>query len=304
MRYKIGTRGSALALWQANYVLEKLKSYGLKADLVIIQTKGDMIQEVALSKIGSKGVFTYELEQALYNGEIDLAVHSAKDVPTEVNKDLPIIAFTERENPADVLVSHKPVSLEGNRLVIGTSSTRRMAFLKHYYPQHTLIEVRGNVQTRIKKLEQGQYDALLMAFAGIHRLGYDEYIRNILPVQQFVPAAGQGALAIQVRSTHPDLGLFKKILNHENTAICVQAERLFLEKLGGGCSVPIFAYAQVESQNIFLQAGVVSLEGNRIAHTQGKAPLHQLENLISRLANEVLYTNNGIDILQSLKKRT
>ncbi|MCS7029148.1 MAG: hydroxymethylbilane synthase [Bacteroidia bacterium] len=301
MKYRIGTRGSALALWQANYVLEKLKKHGLDAELVIIQTKGDKIQDIALSKIGSKGVFTQELEQALRNKEIDLAVHSAKDVPTNISEDLPIIAFTERECPADVLVSHKNVNLERDELVIGTSSTRRAAFLKRYYPQHKVAEVRGNVQTRIKKLEQGQFDALLMAFAGIHRLGYDSYIQSILPIEQFVPAAGQGALAIQMLASHPDQELLKKILHHTDTGICVQAERLILQQLGGGCSVPIFAYAQYQKGEIFLQAGIISLEGKNMAYAQSKTTLDKLEYTILNLVENILHTQKGTKILEKVK---
>lgn len=300
MILRIGTRGSALALWQANYVREQLEKNGLMAEIVIIHTQGDKIQDIALSKIGSKGLFTQELEQALRNKDIDIAVHSAKDVPTDIPEDLPIIAYTQRENPADVLVSHKIVSLEQDTLVIGTSSTRRVAFLKHYYPQHTVSDVRGNVQTRIKKLEEGKYDALLMAYAGIHRLGYDTYIQQILSIIQFVPPAGQGALAIQTYMEHPQKMILKAILNHENTAVCTETERLFLQTAGGGCSIPIFAYSEIQQDEIYLHAGIISPEGNRIAQVKAHRKVHEIELLIKEVVSEVLEKQKGKTILAQL----
>jgi hydroxymethylbilane synthase len=297
MIIRIGTRGSALALWQANYVREQLEKNGLMAEIVIIHTQGDKIQDVALSKIGSKGLFTQELEQALRNHEIDIAVHSAKDVPTDIAEDLPVIAYTQRENPADVLISHKEVSLKHGTLKIGTSSTRRVAFLKHYYPQHTVADVRGNVQTRIKKMEEGQYDALLMAYAGIHRLGYDNYIRQILPLTEFVPPAGQGALAIQTTVQHPQKTIFKTILNHENTALCIHTERLFLEKLGGGCSIPIFAYSTFKDNTLSLHAGVISTDGNKNAYIKQQVSGEEFEKLAIQAAHIVLFNKGGNEIL-------
>lgn len=300
MIIRIGTRGSALALWQANYVREQLEKNGMMAEIVIIHTQGDKIQDIALSKIGSKGLFTQELEQALRNKDIDIAVHSAKDVPTDIPEDLPIVAYTQRENPADVLVSHKTVSLEQDTLVIGTSSTRRVAFLKHYYPQHTVSDVRGNVQTRIKKLENGQYDALLMAYAGLHRLGYDSYIQYVLPISQFVPSAGQGALAIQTYTEHPQKIIFKAMLNHEETAVCIETERLFLQATGGGCSIPIFAYSEIKERKVSLHAGIISPEGKKIAHVKLHRNIHETELLIKEVANEVLEKQGGKDILAQL----
>lgn len=300
MIIRIGTRGSALALWQANYIREQLEKNGLMAEIVIIHTQGDRIQDVALSKIGSKGLFTQELEQALRNQEIDIAVHSAKDVPTDLAEDLPVIAYTQRENPADVLISHKAVSLKKDTLVIGTSSTRRIAFLKHYYPQHTVSDVRGNVQTRIRKLEEGQYDALVMAYAGIHRLGYNTYIREILPLAQFVPPAGQGALAIQTHAQHPQKMIFQTILNDKNTALCIETERFFLQAVGGGCSIPVFAYSEINENRISLHAGVISTNGNKIAYLQQHGLKEEFHTLATETAHHVLLNKGGNEILASL----
>jgi hydroxymethylbilane synthase len=300
MIIRIGTRGSALALWQANYVLQQLEKNGLMAEIVIIHTQGDKIQEVALSKIGSKGLFTQELEQALRNQEIDIAVHSAKDVPADVPADLPIVAFSVRENPADVLISHKTVSLEKDTLVIGTSSTRRIAFLNHYYPQHTVKDVRGNVQTRIRKLEEGQYDALVMAYAGIHRLMYQNYIQQVLPIDTFVPPAGQGALAIQMHVQHPQKAMFKAILNDEDTAVCIQMERSFLHAVGGGCSIPIFAYSRIQDNTVSLHAGLISPKGEKIAQSNRHCARHETELLIQQTVSEVLEKQGGKEILACL----
>lgn len=297
---KIGTRGSALALWQANYVREQLEKNGLNAEIVIIHTQGDKIQDIALSKIGSKGLFTQELEQALRHHEIDIAVHSAKDVPTDVPEDLPIIAFTPRENPADAFITHKNLSLEKDSLRIGTSSTRRAAFLKYYYPQHTILDVRGNVQTRLKKLHEGQYDALLMAYAGIHRLGYDEYIKQALSTQQFVPPAGQGALAIQTYTQHPQKTIFKAILNDENTHISIHTERLFLQGMGGGCSIPIFAYSTIEQSTITIHAGVISPVQGKIAQVCTQFHVKEIEASIQKIVKEVLEKQGGKEILSQI----
>ncbi|TAE98921.1 MAG: hydroxymethylbilane synthase, partial [Runella slithyformis] len=203
MHIKIGTRGSKLALWQAYYVQEKLENGGLSTEIVLIDTKGDQILDRSLSKIGSKGVFTQELEDQLRDGRIDIAVHSAKDLQSELDNDLELIAFTEREKANDVLVSFKKESNLNNpttqisTLTIGTSSTRRVALLKHFYPHVKTVDMRGNLQTRLRKLEEGQCDALLLAYAGVHRMEYDSLITEHLSLSQFTPAVGQGSVAIE-----------------------------------------------------------------------------------------------------------
>jgi hydroxymethylbilane synthase len=196
---KLGTRGSKLALWQAYFVKETLEAGGLPVEIVIIETKGDQILDRSLSKIGSKGVFTEELEEKLLSGEIHIAQHSAKDLQSDLGENFEIIAFSEREKVNDVLISFdKSLTLEsGQPFVVGTSSTRRVAMLKHFYPHIKTVDMRGNLQTRMGKLESGVCDALLLAFAGVHRMGYEEHIAQLITTDTFTPAVGQGSVAIE-----------------------------------------------------------------------------------------------------------
>jgi hydroxymethylbilane synthase len=206
MHIKIGTRGSKLALWQAYYVEDLLQKGGVETEIVIIETKGDQILDRSLSKIGSKGVFTQELEDQLISGDIDIAVHSAKDLQSQLDDAFELIAFTEREKANDVLVSHDTsLSLKsGESFVVGTSSTRRVAVLKHFYPHIKTVDMRGNLQTRLRKLEEGQCDALLLAYAGVHRMEYDDKIAEHLLLDEFTPAVGQGSVAIECAVTLSD----------------------------------------------------------------------------------------------------
>ncbi len=199
MRIKIGTRGSKLALWQAYYIENLLQKGGIETEIVIIETKGDKILDRSLSKIGSKGVFTQELEDQLRSGVIDIAVHSAKDLQSELDSDFEIIAFTEREHANDVLVSHNSnLSLtSGESFTVGTSSTRRIAMIRHFYPHIKTVDMRGNLQTRLRKLEEGHCDALLLAYAGVHRMEYDDKIAEHLSLDEFTPAVGQGSVAVE-----------------------------------------------------------------------------------------------------------
>ncbi|NVK49468.1 MAG: hydroxymethylbilane synthase, partial [Cyclobacteriaceae bacterium] len=199
-KIKIGTRGSKLALWQAYHVQDLLNNSGIESEIVIIDTKGDQILDVSISKIGSKGVFTQELEDQLLDGRIDIAVHSAKDMQSNLPEEFEIIAFTKRERANDVLLSNQSgISLKNSDkpLVLGTSSTRRVATLKHFYPHLKTVEVRGNLQTRIRKMEEGLCDALLLAYAGVHRMGYNDRIVEELSLEEFIPAVGQGSVAIE-----------------------------------------------------------------------------------------------------------
>ena len=238
---RIGTRGSKLALWQANHVAALIKPSGYRTEIVPIDTKGDKILDVSISKIGSKGVFTEEIEAKLLDGTIDIAVHSAKDLSSTIADELELIAFTEREVVNDVVVSiNKNFSLKNDHITIGTSSTRRVAFVKHFYPQAKTIPIRGNLQTRISKLESGECDALILAFAGVHRMGYDYLIREKIETSYFVPPVGQGSIAIEC---HKKLGFEKKEMiqrwvNHIETEDCIRAERAFLKTLEG--AVPWF----------------------------------------------------------------
>src|SRR5689334_13179115 len=205
---RIGTRGSKLALWQAEHVASLIKPSGYQTEIVPIETRGDKILNVSIAKIGSKGVFTEEIEAKLLDGSIDIAVHSAKDLSSEIPEELELIAFTEREAVNDVLVSaNKNVNLSSPGIKVGTSATRRVAFLKHYYPKAEALSIRGNLQTRFNKLQTGEYDALILAYAGVHRMGYDEFIVEKIETSYFVPAVGQGSIAIEC---HKKLSYDKK----------------------------------------------------------------------------------------------
>ena len=227
---KIGTRKSKLALWQAEHVRQLLRNANVASEIVAMETRGDKILDVSISKIGSKGVFTQELEDLLASGEIDIAVHSAKDMQSELPSGFEILAFTQREHVNDVLVSHqKNLKLDdhGNSFVIGTSSTRRIATLGHYFPKIKTVEVRGNLQTRIRKMEDGHCDALLLAYAGVHRMDYDDLITQRLDTEIFTPAVGQGSLAIEAHETldMETKSSIKKILEHPPTALALRAKR-------------------------------------------------------------------------------
>ncbi|WP_097126332.1 hydroxymethylbilane synthase [Spirosoma fluviale] len=270
MHIRIGTRSSRLAVWQAEHIQALLEKGGLTSELVLIETKGDLVLDRSLSKIGSKGVFTQELEDQLRTGAIDIAVHSAKDLPSNLPADLHIIAFTEREPANDVLVSrNKSLSLQGGESFrIGTSSTRRVAMLKHYCPHLATVDMRGNLQTRIRKLDEGHCDALLLAYAGVHRMGYDDLIVERLPLDEFTPAVAQGSIAIEVAKDALKSEVAEaitRLVNHAPTEACLRAERAFLARLEGGCSIPSFALAQwTDSETIGLTGGLVSLDGSQL----------------------------------------
>jgi hydroxymethylbilane synthase len=262
---RIGTRNSALAMWQARHIAGLLELAGYGVEIIDIVTIGDKILDRSLSKIGAKGVFTEELETMLRNGEIDIAQHSAKDLPSSLAADLPLIAFTKREAAHDVVLSLNPdfrlSSTKG--AVVGTSSTRRRAMLAKEFPQHQLVEMRGNLQTRLAKLKSGACDAMLLAYAGVHRMGMDEYIVEHLDLDRFTPAVGQGSVAIQCSSNlEPALQTaIRTICNDVATETCLLAERHFLAQLDGGCSVPVFGHAKLHLNGIALRAGVLGLQG-------------------------------------------
>jgi len=268
MHIKIGTRGSRLALWQADHIRDLLAAGGITSENVIIETKGDKILDRSLSSVGGKGLFTEELEEKLRSGEIDIAVHSAKDVQSTLDADLELIGFTEREIVNDVLLSFDPTkkleSAEG--FVIGTSSVRRVAFLRHYFPQHTIVNMRGNLQTRLKKMEEGQCDALLLAYAGVHRMEYDSMIAERISEALFIPAVGQGTIAVEcaVALDPEKKSVIRKLVNHPETEICLLAEREFLKTMQGGCSVPVFALGTLEAEGVKLKGGVISLDGQEV----------------------------------------
>ena len=303
-KIRIGTRSSKLALWQAEHVATLIQASGYGTEIFPMETKGDKILDVTLSKIGSKGVFTEELEMALIQGNIDIAVHSAKDLPGDLPEELELLAFTEREIPNDVVLSaQKGFDLGKGNPKVGTSSTRRIAFLKHYFPNVETISIRGNLQTRIAKLQSGDCDALLLAFAGVHRMAYDHWITEKLETSYFVPPVGQGSIAIEC---HKKLNFEKKELierwvNHPDTEDCLRAERSFLKTLQGGCSIPSFGYAQWEGNLITLKGGIISLDGKKILKIKRSAPPTEAHTLGKQVAREVL-DQGGTELLLEIRK--
>jgi hydroxymethylbilane synthase len=256
----IGSRGSALALWQARHIAAILNSWDVETRIEIIKTTGDKIQDVPLAKVGGKGLFIKEIEEALLAGSIDLAVHSMKDVPAELPRGLTIAAIPEREDPRDALVG---ASLR-DAAKIGTSSLRRAAQLRAYRKELVIEILRGNVDTRLRKLDEGRYDAIVLAAAGLRRLGWQDRIREFIPVEIMCPAGGQGALAIETRDDSGAAREMARRLDHAETRTVVEAERALLATLGGGCQVPIGAYARLENGIIHLLGVVASPDGSRV----------------------------------------
>ncbi len=300
---RIGTRGSKLALWQAEYVAGLIKPSGYQTEIVPIETRGDKILDVTLSKIGSKGVFTEEIEASLLDNTIDIAVHSAKDLSSDIPDELELIAFTEREPANDVLVSmRKDINLKTDKVKVGTAATRRVAFLKHFYPHVEASMIRGNLQTRFAKLKAGEYDALLLAYAGVHRMGYDDLIVEKIETSYFVPAVGQGSIAIECHKklSFPKKEIIARWVNHPETENCIRAERSFLKTLQGGCSIPAFGYAQYDGALITLKGGIISLDGERIVKAKQTASPEDVKELGEAIAKEVL-ENGGAEILKQIR---
>ncbi|WP_207432517.1 hydroxymethylbilane synthase [Sabulibacter ruber] len=301
---RIGTRGSRLALWQAHHVADTLRANGMEVEIITITTKGDIVLDRSLDKIGAKGVFTEELEESLRNGAIDIAVHSAKDVQSTIPDDLELLAFMEREKVHDVVISFDPLfKLGEGQQVIGTSSTRRRSLLKRFYPNVITSECRGNLQTRIQKLKDGQYDAILLAYAGVSRMQYDHMIAQHLPLDTFVPAAGQGSVAIECAKSLPlerKLNL-KLALDHKPTHLCLLAERAYLRTMEGGCSIPSFALATIEGDKLTLRAGIISLDGEGLIVEEMTSPSDQAEAMGEQLAQTVL-SKGGDRILKSIRE--
>lgn len=306
-RIRIGTRGSKLALYQANYVADLLQQRNLETEIVVIETKGDQILDVAISKIGSKGVFTEELEVQLEKGSIDIAVHSAKDMQSSLPEGFELIAFTEREKTNDVILSHHSeidISAKDQPIIVGTSSNRRISTLRHFYPHIRTVEMRGNLQTRIAKMEAGACHALLLAYAGVHRMGYDHMIRQTLSLDEFTPAVGQGTIAVEAYSgLDNDLRrIIIEAVHDPITGYCLEAERTYLRILEGGCSIPVFALAQFADGNICINGGIVSLDGKtRISHYLEGKPEYT-SNLGEQLAAKVLSTG-GKQILSEIREQ-
>ena len=301
---RIGTRGSKLAVWQAEYIADKLHRGGLSTEIVIIETTGDKVLDVSIAKIGSKGVFTEEIEDQLADGTVDIAVHSAKDMQSTLPDGFELIAFTERERVHDVIVSTNKNFNINESITIGTSSTRRIALLKHYYPHVKTIPVRGNLQTRISKMKEGACDGLLLAYAGVYRMGYDQMIVHEFATDKFVPAVGQGSIAIECATS---LSLDKKqqiraLTNDLTTEVHLLAERAYLKKLEGGCSIPLFALVNESIDKWQLTGGIVSLGGQELIKETVEVDINNPKDAGIRLADKV-FALGGDKILKEIKNQ-
>ena len=289
---RIATRQSPLALWQANFVKAELEKYhpNLTVELVTMVTKGDVILDTPLAKIGGKGLFVKELELALLEERADIAVHSMKDVPMSFPEGLGLAVICEREDPRDAFVSNHYASLvelpEG--AIVGTSSLRRQCQIMAAYPHLTVKSLRGNVGTRLSKLDNGEYDAIILASAGLIRLGMPERIKSFISVEDSLPAAGQGAVGIETRVNDTRVLNYLAKLNHNPTACCVMAERAMNTRLQGGCQVPIGGFATLNGEELELNALVGSLDGSTIIRASGKAHQRDAEQLGIRIAEQLL----------------
>lgn len=295
-RIRIGSRGSQLALWQANHISALLREQGHEVEIEIIKTTGDKITDVALAKVGTKGMFTKEIEEALAEGRVDVAVHSLKDLPTELPDGFELAAITKRVNPRDVFLSVKYESIRAlpKGAHLGTSSLRRQAQLKVVRPDLDVYPLRGNVDTRIRKLEQGEYDGIILAAAGLTRLGKTQLVKETLSEDMMCPAAGQGALGIEIRAGDMEMREHLAFLDDAAARATTTCERALLNKLGGGCQVPIGAFAEMKEGTLLLTAIVAQPDGSLILreHQGGRDPV-QLgeevgETLLQRGATKIL----------------
>jgi hydroxymethylbilane synthase len=288
----IATRESQLALWQARHIQARLQALypGLEVRLLGMTTTGDQILDSPLAKIGGKGLFVKELEVAMEEGRADIAVHSMKDVPMNLPAGFVLAVTGEREDPRDAFVSNQYQGLQElpDGSVVGTSSLRRSSQLKARFPNLRIETLRGNVQTRLRKLDEGQYSAIILAAAGLKRLGLAERIAAILPPEDSLPAVGQGALGIECRAGRPELLKLLAPLNHAETEACVAAERAMSRRLGGSCQVPIGGFAQMEAGRIRLRAFVSSLDGRRMLRGEASDAPAEAEAMGTRLAEELL----------------
>ncbi|MBN1262446.1 MAG: hydroxymethylbilane synthase [Anaerolineae bacterium] len=289
---RVGTRGSALALWQTTWVVEHLRVLHPHAhfEVIEIRTTGDRVRDRPLFQAGGVGLFVKELEVALLAAEIDLAVHSLKDMPGRVTPGLDIAAMPEREDPRDALVSRLGLTLdalpEGAR--VGTSSRRRAAQLLAQRPDLEILDIRGNIDTRLRKAAEEPYDAVILAVAGLVRLGLAGRITQVLPPEVMLPAVGQGALAVEIRDDDASTRALVLPLDHPVTRSAVTAERAFMVRLGGGCHVPIGAYAIVDEGGLWLRGFVASPDGQTVIHGDRRGPVDKPESLGSALAEELL----------------
>ena len=295
-RLRIGSRGSQLALWQANHISALLREKGHEVEIEIIKTTGDKITDVALAQVGTKGMFTKEIEEALAEGCVDLAVHSLKDLPTELPPGFELVAITTRVNPCDVFLSVKYDSVAAlpKGALVGTSSLRRQAQLKVVRPDLVIHALRGNVDTRVRKLEEGEYDAIILAAAGLTRLGKTQLVKEVLSADFMCPAAGQGALGIEIRAGDEEMRKHLAFLDDPAARAATSCERALLNKLGGGCQVPIGAFAELSDGILSLTAVVARSDGSVILREtqtgQDAVALGEMvgDTLLKRGANQIL----------------
>lgn len=304
-RLVIATRASRLALWQAEHVQRSLQRLypELEVDLLKLSTRGDEILDRSLSKVGGKGLFVKELENALLDGRADLAVHSLKDVPVDMPEPFKLAVIMERADCRDAFVSARFETLESlpERAVVGTSSLRRESQLRARYPHLVIQPLRGNLDTRLSKLDSGQYDAIILAAAGLQRLGLGNRIRSFLSVDESLPAAGQGALGIEILQARPDLLERLTPLSCPQTTVCALAERAVSRALGGSCQVPLAAFAQIQGRKVHLRALIAQPDASLILRAEGTAAADQAEALGLALAQDLM--NKGADrILATLTR--
>ncbi len=296
---RIGTRASALALWQAEWVKSELekKHPGVKVSLTKIKTTGDKILDVPLAKVGGKGLFVKEIEEAMLANEIDIAVHSMKDVPTFFPDGLHLSCITKREDPRDALLTRNRVKFNDlpKGANIGTSSLRRQAQLMNVRPDFVIHQLRGNVDTRLRKLKEGQYDAIILAAAGVKRLGLAENVTEYLDPRISLPAIGQGALGIECRVDDRELNDMISFFNHAETRVCVTGERALLRRLEGGCQVPIACYGEMKNGNLLLTGLVASVDGRQIIKDTIEGLPEKTEKMGVTLAETLL--SRGADVI-------
>jgi len=301
---RIGTRGSDLALWQSRHVAAAIGALpgAPPVELVVIKTEGDKITDVPLSQVAGKAFFTKEIEEALADGRVDLAVHSLKDLATEVPAGLAVAAVLEREDPRDALLAPAPTTLEalsrGAR--VGTSSLRRRAMLARARPDVELVELRGNVPTRIERMLEGRYDAILLAAAGVQRLGLTEHLRAHLPLERFLPAVAQGAMAIEIRADDERARRWVEPLDDAATHAATFAERALLARLEGGCQIPVGALGRVEKGELVLRAEVCSLDGRETVGGHRSGPVEEAERIGAELADELI-GRGAAEILERIR---
>lgn len=293
MRIKIGTRASRLALWQAEFVAAQLKKFfpALEVEIVKVHTTGDKILDAPLAKIGGKGLFTKELEFQLAAGKIDLAVHSLKDVPNELPAEFKIAAITKRIQPFDAFVSNKFSTFDAlaKNSVVGTSSLRRAAQILALRPDLQIKNLRGNVETRLKKLDAGEFDAIILAAAGLERLGHSSRINEILT--KIIPAAGQGALAIEIRADNEKIFNLVQKLNDTETFSAVKVEREFLTEVGGSCQIPVGVFAKIDGEQVKIQALIASTDGKKVISGQWSVVSEKIDGFGKKIAAQLL--NDG-----------